>query len=105
MAKTAHYFISGIWKDSKDNITHVLLHSVSDGDSFKHGVKTTELEAIHLIKNNHILYTITWSYPGWTLGAKLTYVSSGGYEYLRTIQNSTPKDNLDNSIDMSTIAI
>ena len=47
MAKTANYFISGIWKDNNDNITHVLLHTVNEDNSFQYGIKTTELSTIY----------------------------------------------------------
>jgi len=103
MARSANYFISGVWKDNNDNITHVLLHEVNDGDSFIGGVKTTEFSAINLIKQNNIIYTITWDYPGWNLGANVTYVKNGNHEYLRTVANATKKDNLDNSINMKSI--
>ena len=104
MAKSADYFISGVWKDNNDNVTHVLLHEVEDGNSFKSGLKTNETTAINLIKNNNVLYTITWGYPNWQLGAELTYVQNNyNNEYLRTVPNASLKDNLDNSINMQVI--
>lgn len=103
MAKSADYFISGVWKDTNDNITHVLLHEVMDGDSFKNGLKTNETTAINLIKKNYVLFTITWAYPNWQLGARLTYTQNNNNEYLRTVPNASLKDNLDNSIDMGII--
>jgi len=103
MAKAADYFISGVWKDTNDNITYVLLHQVNDKNSFLNGVRTNELNTINLIKQNNIIYTITWSYPGWELGAKVTYVTTNNNEYLRTVANASIKDNLDNSINMKSI--
>ncbi|RIV68703.1 DUF3892 domain-containing protein [Flagellimonas aequoris] len=103
MAKLANYFISGVWKDSNDNITHVLLHMVNDDNSFQYGVKTTESVAINLIKQRNTIKTITWGYPNWQIGASVTYVNSNNREYLRTVANATQKDNLDNAINMSSI--
>ncbi|WP_075341012.1 DUF3892 domain-containing protein [Tenacibaculum agarivorans] len=103
MAKSANYFISGVWKDNKDNITHVLLHTVTDNNTFQYGVKTTELTAINLIKQKNIIKTITWGYPGWQIGALVTYVNNNNREYLRTVPNAKLKDNLDNSINMEPI--
>lgn len=103
MARLANYFISGVWKDNNDNITHVLLHIVDENNSFRFGVKTEESTAINLLKQGYTIMTITWGYPGWDKGAKVTYVSSRNREYLRTVANATEKDNLDNSINMNSI--
>ncbi|WP_422091323.1 hypothetical protein [Tenacibaculum ovolyticum] len=59
MTKTANYFISGAWKDNSDNITHLLLHTVNEDNSFQHGIKTTELSAINLLKQRNMIKTIT----------------------------------------------
>jgi hypothetical protein len=105
MAKSADYFISGVWKDSSERITDVMLHTVTDNDSFQLGVKTSESTAINLLKLNRTIKTITWGYPEWHIGASVTYVTIGSNEYLRTVANSTIKDNLDNSINMRIIKI
>lgn len=98
--KLADYFISGVWKDQSERITDVMLHVVNDNNSFQLGVKTSESSAIALLKSNKTIKTITWGYPNWQLGAVVTYVNIGGREYLKTVANTTPKDNLDNLINM-----
>lgn len=103
MAKSADYFISGVWKDNFERITNVMLHTVNDNDSFQLGVKTSESSVINLLKLNRTIKTITWGYPDWHIGASVTYVNIGGIEYLRTVANATTKDNLDNSINMKPI--
>lgn len=103
MAKSADYFISGVWKDGSDRITDVMLHTVSEDDSFRLGIKTSESNAINLLKSNRTIKTITWDYPDWSLGASVTYATIGNNEYLRTVANCTVKDNLDNSINMKII--
>lgn len=103
MAKSADYFISGVWKDDSERITDVMLHTVNENNSFNMGVKTSELNAINLIKLKKTIKTITWNYPGYELGAFVTVVNIGNKEYLRTVANATAKDNLDNSINMKPI--
>lgn len=103
MAKLANYFISGVWKDNNENITHVLLHTVNDDNSFQDGLKTAESTAINLLKQRNTIKTITWGYPEWQIGASVTYVNNNNREYLRTVPNATQKDNLDNAINMKPI--
>jgi hypothetical protein len=103
MAKTADYFISGVWKDNSERITDVMLHTVNENNSFNMGVKTSESNAINLIKLKKTIKTITWNYPGYDVGALVTVVNIGNKEYLRTVANATAKDNLDNSINMKPI--
>lgn len=103
MSKSVNYLISGVWKDSKDNITHVMLHPVSDGDSWSMGEKTTEANTIALIKKGNVIRTIVWGYPNWTIKSKVTYIQRDGKEYLRSDANTTTKDNLDNLISMKAI--
>lgn len=100
MTKLADYFISGVWKDSSERITDVMLHTVNDNNTFNMGVKTSESNAINLLKSKKTIKTITWGYPNWQIGAFVTVVTIGNIEYLRTIANASVKDNLDNSINM-----
>jgi hypothetical protein len=103
MAKSANYFISGVWKDNSERITDVMLHTVNENNSFNMGVKTSESNAINLIKVKKTIKTITWNYPGYDIGALVTVVNIGNKEYLKTVANATAKDNLDNSINMKPI--
>jgi len=100
MAKT-DYLISGVWKNSKDVITHVFLHEMSSDSTFKKGIKTLEADVIKLINNSKkVIFTITWDYPDWNWGAPVDVVNSS---YLRTDRNKTAKDNLDNLIKMDSL--
>lgn len=103
MAKSADYFISGVWKYDSERIKDVMLHTVNENNSFNKGVKTSESNAINLIKVKKTIKTITWNYPVYDLGALVTEVNIGNKEYLRTVANATRKDNLDNSINMKPI--
>ncbi|WP_291132636.1 DUF3892 domain-containing protein [Flavobacterium sp. UBA7682] len=103
MSRSANYVISGVWKDKSGDITHVMLHSVNDGDSWEIGEKTSEASTIALLKKGNVIRTIVWGYPGWTIKSKVTYVQGFGKEYLRSEANATPKDNLDNLISMKAI--
>ncbi|MCX2575070.1 DUF3892 domain-containing protein [Pedobacter sandarakinus] len=101
MAKTAHYFITGVWKDTAGNITNLYIHNVNEGDSFDIGVKKSKYDVIALIEKGYIFYTITWGYPTWKLGAKVEVISRNSIKYLRSNADSTSKDNLDNLISMT----
>lgn len=103
MDKSANYVISGVWKDSNDNITYVLLHTVNDGDSWNMGEKTSQTSTIALLKKGNVIRTIVWNYPHWVIKSKVTYIETFGKEYLRSEANATTKDNLDNLISMKAI--
>lgn len=103
MAKEADYFISGVWKDTSDNITDVMLHTVNENNRWGIGGKTSEFDAINLLKNRKTMKTIIWDYPGWDIRANVTYVTRNGKEYLKSDANATTKDNLDNLISMKAI--
>lgn len=103
MTKLADYFISGVWKDSSETITDVMLHTVNENNSFNMGAKTSELNAINFLKLKKTIKTITWGYPDWQIGALVTVVTIGNIEYLRTVANASVKDNLDNLISMKPI--
>jgi hypothetical protein len=103
MSRSANYVISGVWKDSSGDITHVMLHPVNDGDTWNMGEKTSEASTIALLKKGNVIRTVVWGYPSWTIKSKVTYVQAFGKEYLRSEANATPKDNLDNLISMKAI--
>jgi hypothetical protein len=103
MAKTADYLISGVWKDSEKRITHVLLHTMTGENSWGFGQKTSELQAINLLKEGKIIKTVIWQYPDWEIRVRVTYVLRNGKEYLRSDPNASTKDNLDNLISMKAI--
>lgn len=105
MAKAANFFISGVWKNSTGNITHVHLHKVNENNSFDIGKKVSESEVIKLLKLKNTIMTIIWQYPNWTLGASVEVVQSQFGEYLRTNRDKTAKDNLDNLIKMESFNV
>lgn len=102
----ANYFISAVSFDGQGIITHVYLHLVyNDEKSFRQGVKTTEADAIQLIKNNNIIKTLVWNYTqaSWNIGASVIVVKEQQKEFLRTKGDKTVRDNLDNLINMAAI--
>lgn len=103
MAKSANYFISGVWKDTFDRITDVMLHTVNDDNSWGMGKKISEFDAINLLKQRKTIKTIVWNYPNWEIKANVIYITRGNNEYLRSDANATTKDNLDNLISMKVI--
>lgn len=103
MAKSADYLISGVWRDSEERITHVMLHPMTNENSWEMGEKTSELEAINLLKQHKNIKTVVWEYPNWDIKVNVTYVLRNGKEYLRSDPNASTKDNLDNLISMKAI--
>lgn len=97
------FFISGVWKDNNETISHVLMHKVNTDNSFLSGVKVSSETAIGFLKRGNVIYTVNWKYPGWYIGAEVTYVSQHGREFLRSIHNGVKEDNLDNLILMKSI--
>jgi len=98
MAKIADFFISGVWKNGENVITHVLLHDLNSDSTFNKGEKTTVAKTANFINAGKRVKTIFWDYPGWEIGADVKVFE---YEHLRTDRNKTAKDNLDNSILMN----
>lgn len=97
------FLISGVWKDSQERITHVLLHKHDNGYSV--GYKQTEAGVIRLISLNKNVMTMTWNYPDWRYGAKVIAETRNGRRYLKTIADNNKENNLDNLINMSAFPI
>lgn len=110
----AHYAISGVWKDTKGTITDYAIHLVTKNlDSTKKGKyrvskaeKYSKADAIDLV-NNHLVQTAVWDYAQelWILKAKVSEVGTFPNNYLRTDQDDTVKDNLDNLLNYWNITI
>lgn len=97
MTKWADYLISHVTKNSSGVIINVILH-VDYGDTISSGSMKTEAEVIALLKQGYKVNTVIWGYPKWINGASVGYVKGIGGEFLRTDQDKTAKDNLDNMI-------
>jgi hypothetical protein len=94
------YYITGVWKNSNGVITYVMLHTpAATGGVLNKGNKTSVGGVIELLKHNEV-YSARWGYPTWLQGAKVIVVGSGSFAYIRTVADSTEKDNLDNLIPM-----
>lgn len=98
---TTHYYITGVWKDSQKRITDVMLHQVYNDGSFEtRGKKSNKKSVIQLIKNGKVIKTLVWNYPGWLIGAVVTFETVNNEEYLRSVKDTSTKNNLDNSFQM-----
>jgi len=101
MAKTADFYVSGVWKDSSERITHVMLHVVNNDNTFQtKGSKTQKDVLINALKLGRTAKTIIWDYPGWEVGALITYEKRNNEEFLITVRDATKRNNLDNSLKM-----
>lgn len=78
-----------------------MLHDVIDDTKFvPRGKKKTKEVVIRLIKEGYIIKTLVWLYPNWSIGAKVTYETVNGNEWLITVPDGTTKNNLDNSLPL-----
>ncbi|WP_312824887.1 DUF3892 domain-containing protein [Epilithonimonas sp.] len=94
----AHYAISGVWKDSNSVITHYAVHTVNIAENtFRKAKKYTKAQAVQLLDNSlNSARTLIWNYSTerWNWGSKIDVVGSNSNRYLRTIQDSTERNNL-----------
>jgi len=94
------YKISGVWKNSKDVITHYAVHLVH-ADGIERAKKTSKAKAIQLLESNNSAVTWVWSYkyPEFRNGEIVTVVNGSSGKYLRSNPDSTTTDNLAHLID------
>lgn len=97
MAVPPNYFITGAWKTNTGVITDVFLH-LKTATGFNVGKKTAEAAAIQLLKANNTVMTLKWDYKTatWKRGAYVTVVKENNKEFLRSVNDTTGEDNLDN---------
>jgi len=104
----ANYAISGVWKDSNNVITHYAIHTVNmSANSFERATKYTKTEAVNLLDNSlNSARTLVWNYSTerWNWGTDIDVVGSGTNRYLRTIQDSTERNNLAHLINYEGVA-
>ena len=68
-----------------------------NGDSFGSSVEMARTEVIAAIKRGVTFVTIIKGTNGkWNLGSKVFIVTIHGTEYIKTVNDDTAKDNLDN---------
>lgn len=97
-----NYFISGVWFDSSNEISHVFLHQVNADQTFTTvGTKTTTSKIIELLPRN-VIFTIKWNYQtaGWDIGAQVDTETRSGKTYLRTRPDGTTTNNLRHLLNM-----
>lgn len=102
----AQFRISGVWKDSKDVITHYAFHTVGD-NSTSRAVKVSKARAIELLETRgNVATTWIWNYnrAQWTLGENVTVVNGSSGKYLRSNPDNQLTDNLAHLIDFDWIA-
>jgi len=95
------FWISGVWKDKDNVITHYAFHTVGE-TSVSRSVKKTKAEAIRLLETNgNTAATWVWDYnrSGWRIGEDVEVVNGNDGKYLRSNPNDTKTDNLDHLID------
>jgi hypothetical protein len=94
----AKYKISGVWENAEGVITHYAIHLVTD-NSVARAEKTSKSAAVKLLTNaSNEAVTCLWDYANsrWKDGGKVEVVSGS---YLRSVHDSTVRDNLAHLID------
>ncbi|HBV15795.1 DUF3892 domain-containing protein [Chryseobacterium carnipullorum] len=104
----ANYAISGVWKDSNNVITHYAIHTVNiTENNFQKAIKYTKAQAIQLLDNSvNSARTLIWNYSTerWNWGTTIDVVGSAANKYLRTVQDSTERNNLAHLINYGWVA-
>ncbi|WP_425165375.1 DUF3892 domain-containing protein [Chitinophaga caseinilytica] len=95
------YYISGIWKNSNEVITHYALH-IANTNSINRAEKVTKAQAIIIVSNpaNKVI-TWIWNYKHsfWESGESVHIVNGSSGKYLRSDPDSKLTDNLAHLID------
>jgi hypothetical protein len=102
----AEYRISGVWKDSRDVITHYAFHTVGE-QSISRASKKSKAEAIRILENyGNSAKTWIWNYAnvGWKIGEEVEVINGINGKYLRSNPDNTKTDNLAHLIDFDWIA-
>lgn len=102
----AEYRISGIWKDSRDVITHYAFHTVGE-QSISRAIKKSKADAIKILETyGNSAKTWIWNYAnvGWKIGEDVEVINGSNGKYLRSNPDNTKTDNLAHLIDFDWIA-
>lgn len=95
------YRISGVWKNSKDTITHYGIHK-KNTDSLGRAMKYTKLQAVKLVETTgNSVSTQIWNYKSasWNIGEKVEVVNGSNGKYLRSNPDKKETNNLGHLID------
>lgn len=99
------YYITGVWKDDNDTITHYAFHT-DKGKSASRAIKKSKANAITLLEDaNNTAVTWVWNYSSasWEEGEKVTVVNGANGKYLRSNPDNKLTDNLAHLIDFDWI--
>lgn len=101
----ADFYISGVFKNTQDEITHVMLHGDAGNNEFYNGNKVTEAYVIRQLEALNTVQVITWNYTlaSWYSGDFVKVVKGQFRKYIRSHANNTVNDNLDNLINFAGI--
>lgn len=102
----ADYLVTAVGKDVDDNITHLLIHKTK-GDEVNPGFVVSKAIVISAIRNGHTFTTAKWDYEVslWDSEEALKVVKRGENEYLRSHQDDTISDNLDNLLPLRNLGL
>lgn len=99
------FYISGVWLDGQ-TIKGYAVHS-QNPTSISRATKYTKAEAIALVESaNNEVYTWLWNYANakFVTGARVDVVNGQDGKYLRSLADSSRRDNLLHLIDFDWIS-
>lgn len=91
----ANYKISGVWKNSNNEITHYAFHEIVTS-GITRARKVTKAEAIRLLESGNKAITWIWNYTQAKFidGELVEVVNRSSGKYLRSNPDNTTTDNL-----------
>lgn len=92
----AEYGISGIWKNSDDEVTHFAVHEIKLKKALN-PEKISKVDTIDLLENKeNLAYTLVWNYKNamWKVEQEVSVIIGENEKYLR----SDPDDKITNNL-------
>jgi len=102
-----NYYITAVeYNSDGTNISYVSLHRINSERRVERGVRTSRANVIQLINQGHNVRTAMWNYTSsvWSGGATVIVYNYGFSSYIKTVSDSTTRDNLGNLLPGSHIA-
>ncbi|MEN9153231.1 DUF3892 domain-containing protein [Xanthomonas euvesicatoria] len=96
MAKWADYGISAVrYNAAHTHIDRVRIHQ-DNGDTFGKATEHERAAIVKAIKEGVTFITIPYANSQWQKGQPVYIIKVNGVEYIKTVDNGLPRDNLEN---------
>ena len=95
MTELGEYGISAVRYDGETRIAQVRVHKNNNGKLKKSEIWPRR-DIIAALKMDYKLITLIGDQDQWVMGSKVLIEDINGTEYIKTVKDSTLRDNLDN---------